>query len=626
MTLSLKTLPACPDAYATFSNNERGRLPVMEHPTAHGQGLAAPLSVCHNDVMRQMIGTIVSQGCERLSVAVAVAAVLTGCTPTSQPHLATHTVGQPLDGPCTPTTAKPSLADVTEFVLTASGRALEAPEKTRGTGTLTLEELPIVDDAPYTLGLFGLVAGDTGWRGVTTNVVLSKDGPTPVDVLMAKVGDFGCARSSIGDGRAFHTATLLDDGNVLIVGGASSITEVGGVARRRLTASASASLYNPNDGTFSVLAPPAHARMFHMAVKLDDGRVVIAGGTSVAAYSVDDPGSPFPINPLEPVSDVEVFDPVTKTFASAGVDPAGGRVFGAGVPSLDGKTVLLTGGVVAGRGTGDDAPPFDLSTALATTTSCGGSPLSCGAGPTMNSARAGHTAVRLTNNIVQRIYVFGGGITRFEPDVLAGNTFEVAVVSGFTRNQNVFFASSTVYVGLRLLMAGGLTRTTTAPVAFQMARVDNDRGAAYVFDPAGCLDGDNGRDGCATSRAVSGGPPMSLERPQFFGSATPLDTIRVLIAGGFADLNLAPSLDAEVYKERETEGSDAPLLQIKPISVGGTKHPMRQPRAGLTVTALWNGTVVLVGGDTVDANGRRSPSSTAEIYADAEPPEGVAVP
>jgi hypothetical protein len=384
-------------------------------------------------------------------------------------------------------------------------------------------------------------------------------------------------------------------------------------------------VYNPNDGTFTVVAPPANARMFHMAVKLKDGRVVIAGGTSVAVYNIDSPGFPFPIDPIEPVAAVEVYDPIERTFIAAGVDPAGGRVFGAGVATVDGTRALLTGGVVAGRAMGSNAPPFDLSNALKTTTQCGGSPLSCGAGPVMNVARAGHAAVLLANDIANRTYVIGGGVTRNEPEVLVGEAFEIAEVSGFGAAQNVFFAASTVYLGVRLLVAGGLVRSTTAPATFQLARVNGDNGAAYVYDPAGCLDGLVARDGCVTSRPAQDAPAMSLEKPQFFGAATPLDDIRVLIAGGFRTLNLESSPDAEVYKERETKGSAQGLLQIKPIAVGGNKHPMRQPRAGLTITALSNGTVVLVGGDTLDGD-RRSFASTAEIYADAEPPQGVSVP
>ena len=72
--------------------------------------------------------------------------------------------------------------------------------------------------------------------------------------------------------RTGHTATLLNDGRVLIVGGADD-----GAGEPTATAET----YDPATGTFSPVGNLAGGvRSLHVAVKLDDGRVLITGGTN----------------------------------------------------------------------------------------------------------------------------------------------------------------------------------------------------------------------------------------------------------------------------------------------------------------------------------------------------------
>jgi hypothetical protein len=72
--------------------------------------------------------------------------------------------------------------------------------------------------------------------------------------------------------RAAHTATPLADGRVLLVGGCSAdsceLDERG----------ATAELFDPLKGTFSKAAALAGPRVGHGAVRLRDGRVLVAGG------------------------------------------------------------------------------------------------------------------------------------------------------------------------------------------------------------------------------------------------------------------------------------------------------------------------------------------------------------
>ena len=77
-------------------------------------------------------------------------------------------------------------------------------------------------------------------------------------------GDMTIARSQ-------HTATLLPNGNVFIVGGIQSSSN----GTRVL---ASTDLYDPTSGRFTPAANMTTTRRLHTATVLPDGRVLIVGG------------------------------------------------------------------------------------------------------------------------------------------------------------------------------------------------------------------------------------------------------------------------------------------------------------------------------------------------------------
>ncbi len=71
--------------------------------------------------------------------------------------------------------------------------------------------------------------------------------------------------------RESHTATLLDDGRVLVVGGHSG-------RRPNVEVYASAELFTPRTRGFETAGALATARHKHDAIQLDDGRVLVIGG------------------------------------------------------------------------------------------------------------------------------------------------------------------------------------------------------------------------------------------------------------------------------------------------------------------------------------------------------------
>jgi hypothetical protein len=93
----------------------------------------------------------------------------------------------------------------------------------------------------------------------------------------AAAGAFSSTGSMLSS-RAWHTLTLLPDGGVLAAGGETEaclgpICYFGGTV-------ASAELYDPVSGTFTATGSMTTAREIHTATLLNDGKVLVAGGES----------------------------------------------------------------------------------------------------------------------------------------------------------------------------------------------------------------------------------------------------------------------------------------------------------------------------------------------------------
>jgi hypothetical protein len=126
--------------------------------------------------------------------------------------------------------------------------------------------------------------------------------------------------------RVIHSATLLPDGRVLVVGGLSCCRE--GPTFDFYTLSAE--MYDPATDLFSPTGGMMFARGAHAAAALPDGRVLITGGNT------NDP-DPSPAR-------TEIFDPGTGQFSPAG-DLRTARDSHAAVTLTDGRVLVIAGEV-----------------------------------------------------------------------------------------------------------------------------------------------------------------------------------------------------------------------------------------------------------------------------------------
>ena len=82
----------------------------------------------------------------------------------------------------------------------------------------------------------------------------------------------------MGEQRQWLASILLDDGRVLVAGGNSPTWAAGSVA--------TAEVWSPGPGTWDWTGEMADARFSNAVVKLDDGRVMTAGGRGIKNHSI----------------------------------------------------------------------------------------------------------------------------------------------------------------------------------------------------------------------------------------------------------------------------------------------------------------------------------------------------
>ena len=452
----------------------------------------------------------------------------------------------------------------------ADGRVLVLGGQTGGNDQRDIRKAEIFDPATGKFTATGTLHEAHGQLTSTTLLadgrVLIAGGWHPTGAGVASVGaeiyDPGTGEfTATGEmvmPRYGHTATLLDDGRVLIAGG--DVTISGHDSKRP-----PAELFDPESGTFSAIGPLAVDRLYHSATRLIDGRVLLAGGSLAQR-------------------DAEIFDPSTETFARVG-DLAHGR-------STHTATLLADGRVLIAGGNGDErrrdaslssAELFDPATATFAETGA------------LTTRRAGHDAARLRDG---RVFVIGGynydgsprGTEIYDPST---GRFVLGALDGWVGGRR-----SVALPDGNVLAVGGSLAGGYGEVGPATAELFDPTGASSVTIPG--------------SQPPSSSPfqPVGAEIGERFGqSTTLLADGRVLIAGGheldWSDPYGRPLASALIYDPRTGTISET--------------GPLNTPRAHHAAALLADGRVLIAGGDgpgktTSDPNDLYDPLTSVEIY------------
>lgn len=220
--------------------------------------------------------------------------------------------------------------------------------------------------------------------------------------------------------RQLHTATLLSNGKVIVAGGVDD-SRFGFVSKTEI--------YDPATGIWTVSARLITNRIDHTATLLKNGKLLIAGGNTKRSRYV-------------PTSDAELYDPSSRTSTATG-SLSTARYWASATLLADGK-VLVAGGGTNDSGGGEvaDAELYDPATGTWAVTG------------SMSVARSLHTATLLRNGQV----LVAGGLTNhvaLESAELYNPATGTWTVTGALNNPRYNAAALRLPDGNVLLAAGG---------------------------------------------------------------------------------------------------------------------------------------------------------------------------
>ena len=147
----------------------------------------------------------------------------------------------------------------------------------------------------------------------------SSDTISTAELYDPDAGDWKSTGNLIAQ-RSYHTATLLQNGNVLVAGGFGGSGSLD-----------SAELYDPSTGTWSRTGNLVTGRYWHTATQLQNGKVLVAGGCSMLPQMGDK---------IE--ASAELYDPVSGAWTRTG-DLNGVHSQHTATQMQDGKVLVASG-------------------------------------------------------------------------------------------------------------------------------------------------------------------------------------------------------------------------------------------------------------------------------------------
>jgi WD40 repeat protein len=397
------------------------------------------------------------------------------------------------------------------------------------------------------------------------------------EIYSPKTDTFSPTRGLMIEARAFHTATRLANGQVLIVGGNTAGTLSDRDQDR------TAEIYDPGSGTFGRRrpSPTQDAHTFQTATLLNGVEVLIEGGTVCCAIP------PAAKTPLHGANQAELFDPRDASLSGTGSEPNQlDRIFHTATLLQNGQQILIVGGEDATIEVSRTAEVYNSRVR-------GFSPAG-----NLNQARALHTATLIKcaapgcpNGLVLVAGGIGAGSNGSVIDLNSAELYDLGR-SIFTKTGAMTtpreLASATALGDGRILIAGGEQQGPPAKV------LDN----AEIYDPiAGsfsCVGGVS-----ETSQACN----STMTSARVLHSAVLLPDGTVLLAGG---VDNSPRIleTAELFDPKANDGMGAFTATL-----GTTPLRMHTARAAHTATGFTGGPLngkVLIAGGSFD--------QSAELY------------
>ena len=351
--------------------------------------------------------------------------LVAGGTGASAQALATAELYDPATGKWT---AVPSMntarARGHRATLLSSGKVLVTGGWGSSTSTYPLSEAEIFDPATLKWTALGSGAHWRAWHQATLlldGTVLVSGGENTwntwhnhAQVYNPVADTWTWVGNNLSYYTAYHSAVLLPDGKVMIAGDAYSRSTV-------------VNIYDPVAKTFSTGGNLVRARMSHTATLLGDGRVLVYGSDETPR--------------ADGLGTAEIYDPATRTSALVATPPVA-RYHNTATLLPSGK-VMITGGVVSGGTAGGASGSSEVYDPATNSWTVGGA---------LTGSRAGHTASLLATGEV----------------LLAGGRLSGASLSSsevLTSGDTLVMASNLGAVGLTAEQSAGYLYQQNDPTA-----------------------------------------------------------------------------------------------------------------------------------------------------------------